>query len=69
MSDQVRYFEVFAGPFDPCPPIGYKSYVVPPNLFITFQPPNWPQFQPYDALKLGTLWQPLYSPYGKQGSQ
>jgi spore coat protein JA len=54
MNDQVRYYEPFRGPFDPCPPIGTKSYVVPPN-----------QFQPHDALRLGTLWQPLYSPYGK----
>ena len=58
-QDQVRFYEPFIGPFDPCPPIKVKSYVVPPNLFVTFQPSDWPQFQPFDALKLGTLWQPL----------
>lgn len=62
-SDQFRTYRPFIGPFDPCPPITEKSYNVPPQLFIPFQPPNWPQFSPYEALKLGTLWPPLYAPY------
>ncbi|WP_135549064.1 spore coat associated protein CotJA [Paenibacillus cymbidii] len=61
--NQVRYYEPFVGPFDPCPPIRVKSYVTPPNLFITFQPPGWPQFPPHEALRAGTLWPALFSPY------
>ncbi|MFF2888011.1 spore coat associated protein CotJA [Paenibacillus sp. NPDC057967] len=62
-SDQFRTYRPFIGPFDPCPPITEKSYNVPPQLFITFQPPNLPQFSPYEALKYGTLWPALYAPY------
>ncbi|CAH0117771.1 spore coat associated protein CotJA [Paenibacillus sp. CECT 9249] len=63
MNSQVRYYYPFIGPFDPCPPIRVKSYVVPPNQFIVFQPPNLPQFPLREALKRGTLWPALYSPY------
>ncbi|RJX40919.1 spore coat associated protein CotJA [Paenibacillus pinisoli] len=62
-SDQFRTYRPFIGPFDPCPPITEKSYNVPPQLFITFQPPNLPQFSPYEALKYGTLWPALFAPY------
>ncbi|MFD1908415.1 spore coat associated protein CotJA [Paenibacillus rhizoplanae] len=41
----------------------FKTYVVPPNQFVTFQPPNLPQFSLPEALKHGTLWPSLYSPY------
>ena len=61
--NQIRTWRPFVGPFDPCPPITVKAYLVPPNLFIPFQPPNWPQFSPAEALKRGTLWPALYSPY------
>lgn len=60
---QFRTYRPFVGPFDPCPPIKTKSYNVPPQLFIPFQPPNLQQFSPYEALKYGTLWPALYSPY------
>lgn len=63
MNSQVRYYHPFVSPLDPCPPIRVKSFSVPPQLFITFQPPNLPQFTPFDALKHGTLWPALYSPY------
>lgn len=64
MNDpQVRYYAPFIGPFDPCPPVKCKWYSTPPQLFITFQPMNLPQFTPQEALKLGTLWPDLYSPY------
>jgi Spore coat associated protein JA (CotJA). len=63
MNDQYRYYEPFVSRYDPCPPMKVKYYNVPPQLFISFQPPNWPQFQPHEALRLGTLWPPLYSPY------
>lgn len=57
-------YKPFIGPFDPCPPIKVKCYSTPPNLFMGFQPPNLPQFSPYEALKYGTLWPALFSPYG-----
>nr|WP_233167764.1 spore coat associated protein CotJA [Paenibacillus roseus] len=62
-ENQVREWRPFIGPFDPCPPIRVKTYVVPPNQFITFQPMNLPQFSPAEALRLGTLWPALYSSY------
>lgn len=58
-----REWRPFRGPFDPCPPIHVKTYVVPPNQYITFQPMNLPQFSLQEALKRGTLWPALYSPY------
>ncbi|GIP39273.1 hypothetical protein J31TS4_25530 [Paenibacillus sp. J31TS4] len=65
--NQFRVYCPFIGPFDPCPPIREKVYSTPPNLFLGFQPPGLPQFNAHEALKLGTLWPALYSPYpGKQ---
>lgn len=61
--NQMRVYKPFIGPYDPCPPITLKSYVLPPNQFINFQPPGWPQFSLQEALKLGTLWVPLFSAY------
>ena len=61
--NQYRFYSPFTSPLDPCPPVKQKMYVVPPNLFMGYQPMNLPQFKPYDALKLGTLWPALYSPY------
>ncbi|SEG74636.1 spore coat protein JA [Paenibacillus sp. UNC499MF] len=63
MYPEVRMYHPFVGPFDPCPPKLVKTYVTPPNLFIQFQPMCLPQFSPYEALKLGTLWPELYSNY------
>ncbi|TBL75177.1 spore coat associated protein CotJA [Paenibacillus thalictri] len=40
-----------------------KLYSTPPELYISFQPPGLPQFSPHDALRYGTLWPALYSPY------
>ncbi|OMC69145.1 MULTISPECIES: spore coat associated protein CotJA [unclassified Paenibacillus] len=60
---QFKSYEPFVGPFDPCPPIRVKYYSTPPNLYLGFQPPNLPQFSAFDALKYGTLWKALYSPY------
>ncbi|PPA70791.1 spore coat associated protein CotJA [Jeotgalibacillus proteolyticus] len=58
-----RSFTPFRGLYDPCPPLLKKTYVVPPNLFIGFQPPDFPQFSAIDALKTGTLWTPFYDYY------
>ncbi|WP_039790013.1 spore coat associated protein CotJA [Paenibacillus riograndensis] len=63
MESQERVYFPFRGPFDPCPPVPFKTYVVPPNQFINFQPPNWPQFSLPEALRAGTLWPALFSPY------
>ncbi|MHA7963386.1 spore coat associated protein CotJA [Paenibacillus sp. CAU 1782] len=63
MDDQFRYYKPFVSPLDPCPPIPIKSYNVPLQLFINFQPPDWPQYQPHEALKKGTLWPALFAPY------
>ncbi len=62
-NSQIREYYPFIGPFDPCPPIRVKTYVVPPNQFVTFQPMNLPQFSPAEALRLGTLWPAFYSNY------
>lgn len=68
---QERIYVPYRSPCDPCPPLPFKTYVVPPNQFIVFQPPNWPQFPPEQALRCGTLWPALYSPYrpkrGREG--
>jgi len=68
-NNQVREWYPFIGPFDPCPPMRVKTYVVPPNQFITFQPPNWPQFPLQEALRRGTLWPALFSPYESRCSK
>jgi spore coat protein JA len=60
---QVKEWHPFIGPHDPCRPITVKTYSTPPQLYIPFQPMNLPQFSPLEALKLGTLWPALYSPY------
>ncbi|WP_339316329.1 spore coat associated protein CotJA [Paenibacillus sp. FSL R10-2734] len=63
MESQLRSYTPFRGPFDPCPPVPFKTYVVPPNQFINFQPPDLPQFSLQEALRHGTLWPALFSPY------
>ncbi|MBU5344809.1 spore coat associated protein CotJA [Paenibacillus sp. FSL W7-1279] len=62
-NPEVRVYPVFHSPFDPCPPKLYRSYVVPVNQYVVFQPPGLPQFSPAEALRHGTLWPSLYSPY------
>ncbi|MBB6452177.1 spore coat protein JA [Salirhabdus euzebyi] len=58
-----KYYHPYISPFDPCPPIKVKGYETPPNLYMGFQPPSLPQFEPKKALAYGTLWPALYSPY------
>ena len=62
-NPQLRTYHPFIGPFDPCPPVTVKTYVIPPNLTMPFQPPGLPQFSPAEALRLGTLWPAYFSPY------
>jgi len=63
MIAQVRMYEPFIGPHDPCPPHLVKSYDTPPQLFLGYQPMNLPQFDLATALCKGTLWPCLFSPY------
>lgn len=53
----------YSSPLDPCPPLKVKTYETPPQLYLGFQPYNLPQFNPFDALRHGTLWPALYAPY------
>ncbi|MGA9175097.1 MAG: spore coat associated protein CotJA [Thermoactinomyces sp.] len=65
-THQERVWCPYVSLEDPCLPIRQKTYVVPPNQYLGFQPPNLPQFPPNEALKYGTLWPILYSPYHNQ---
>ena len=59
-----KYWMPYISPNDPCPPIKVKSYSTPPQLYMSFQPSGLAQFQtPQEALKHGTLWPQLVSPY------
>jgi spore coat protein JA len=64
--NQVRVWHPYISPYDPCPPKQVKTYYVPPNQFITFQSPGLPQNTAGEALRTGTLWPLLYSPYPVQ---
>ncbi|SDM91390.1 spore coat protein JA [Fictibacillus solisalsi] len=59
----IKSYTPYHSPFDPCPPIGRKYYRTPPQLYMTFQPPNLPQFSPREALQKGTLWPAFYDFY------
>jgi spore coat protein JA len=61
LDSQTRVYYPYVSPFDPCPPIRVKTYVVPPILFMNFQPPGLPQFSAHEALRHGVLWPALYS--------
>lgn len=64
MFSQYKYWRPYISPNDPCKPIEIKSFATPPQLYIGFQPSGLPQFQtPKEALKHGTLWPQLFSPY------
>ncbi|HHY21936.1 MAG TPA: spore coat associated protein CotJA [Bacilli bacterium] len=60
---QRKFYRPYVSPFDPCPPIKVKSYETPPHLYMGFQPRGLPQFEAYVALRHGTLWPALFSPY------
>ncbi len=63
MKRQLREYCPYVSPCDPCTPMHVKTYLVPPNLLMMTQPCGLPQFSPYEALRKGTLWPALYSPY------
>lgn len=60
---QIKTWQPFHSPFDPCPPISQKFYRTPVNIYMTFQPPNLEQFPPDVAIKHGTLWKVFYDFY------
>jgi spore coat protein JA len=61
-KEQYRVWYPYHSPDDPCPPI-VRQYVVPPNQYLGFQPPNLPQYSKQEALMKGTLWPIFFSPY------
>ena len=63
MFTRRKVYHPYVSPFDPCPPITWKTYVTPPNLYVQNQPPGLPQFSPMEALQKGTLWPLYYDPY------
>ncbi|WP_066366536.1 spore coat associated protein CotJA [Neobacillus fumarioli] len=63
MYTHLKFYHPFVSSFDPCKPILEKKYSTPPHLYIGFQPPNLPQFSPFEALKAGTLWKDFYDPW------
>ncbi|MCC3375700.1 spore coat associated protein CotJA [Cohnella sp. REN36] len=65
-DNQLREWRPYVSPWDPCPPILVKTYVVPPNQYIYFQPMNLPQFTLDEAIRRGTLWPALFSPYASR---
>jgi spore coat protein JA len=63
MNSPFKVYETYVGPCDPCPPVRCKTYVTPPQLYMVYQPMGLQQYNPIEALKKGTLWPALYSPY------
>ncbi|WP_019123496.1 spore coat associated protein CotJA [Brevibacillus massiliensis] len=63
MHSQFKAWKTYVSPFDPCPPVFVKWYSTPPQLYLGFQPPDLPQFSPFEAFRRGVLWPVLYSPY------
>ncbi|TCP31673.1 spore coat protein JA [Scopulibacillus darangshiensis] len=63
MPTHRKSYHPYISPFDPCPPIKTKTYETPAQLYLGFQPKGLDQYQPSEALKKGTLWPALYSPY------
>jgi spore coat protein JA len=63
VNSPFKVYETYVGPNDPCPPVRFKTYSTAANLYLAYQPMCLQQFNPSEALKLGTLWPALYSPY------
>ncbi|PID16084.1 hypothetical protein CSV63_05445 [Sporosarcina sp. P34] len=59
-------YEPYISPWDPCPPIIVKTFPLPPQLFMNFQPASLPQFSPAEALQHGSLWPALVDGYSKR---
>jgi spore coat protein JA len=63
MNSPFKIYETYVSPYDPCPPVRFKTYVTAPNLYTTYQPMFLPQYNPHEALMKGTLWPAFFSPY------
>ncbi|MFS0574635.1 spore coat associated protein CotJA [Sporosarcina sp. 179-K 3D1 HS] len=59
-------FRPYVSPLDPCPPILVKKFVLPPQLFMDFQPPGLPQYTPEQALIHGSLWPALVDGFSRK---
>ncbi|MCY9539792.1 spore coat associated protein CotJA [Paenibacillus alvei] len=66
MRSQIRRYFPHISPHDPCMPVRVKTYVLPPSVLIPFQPSGLPMFPLSRAMRLGTLWRDLYSPYHRR---
>lgn len=51
---------------DPCPVMKKKVIVLPPQLFMSVQPPGLPQFTPSEALRHGSLWPALVDGFSRE---
>jgi spore coat protein JA len=63
MPTTRKTYRPYISPFDPCPPIPIKTYETPAELYVGYQPYGLPQYPPKVALKQGTLWPALFTPY------
>jgi len=59
-------YKPYVSPLDPCPPIGVKTFVLPPQIFMNFQPPGLPQNTPAEALRTGSLWPSLADGFSRE---
>lgn len=65
MTTQRVHYGSYNSPYDPCPTliVDWTKFLKLPELFIDFQPYGLPQYAPNIALRHGTLWPTLFSPY------
>lgn len=63
LATSRKWFVPYVSKSDPCPPLTPVSYETPVQLYLGFQPEELRQFAPAEALRMGTLWPDLYSPY------
>ncbi|WP_342505722.1 spore coat associated protein CotJA [Sporosarcina sp. FSL K6-2383] len=59
-------YKPYVSPLDPCPPIWVKTFVLPPQIFMNFQPPGLPQNSPEETLRQGTLWPSLADGFSRE---
>ncbi|QUW23858.1 spore coat associated protein CotJA [Sporosarcina sp. Marseille-Q4063] len=60
------YYTPYVSPLDPCPPMKVKEFVLPPQIFIDYQPPGLEQNSPREALMSGSLWPILVDGYSRE---
>ncbi|MCP3032695.1 spore coat associated protein CotJA [Halobacillus sp. A1] len=60
MYTPIKWYQPYVSTSDPCPPMRWKYYQTPPNLYLGFQPTGLPQYSLKEALCKGTLWPVLF---------